>query len=142
MPVMKNVVIRNSRIVTPVRKSWGGQYSLVIETPQGHIISDSSADGENQYWLNWNAEYPNGDSIAPVPQVRGKSVVTDPTELGNGSVVDLAFETVERNGKNYYNLKAIKLVQYVKPKSLLDLFDTDETFESDPVEAFDEEPQF
>jgi len=142
MPVLKNVVVRNSRVVTPVTKSWGKQYSLVIESAKGHLVGTPS-DREGQFWLNWSAQYPSGDLVAPIAQVRGKTVSEDPTEFGDGSVVDLAFDTVERDGKQYHNLKAIKVIQFVKPRSVVDFFDDDEFGSDSKSDApFDDAVEF
>lgn len=129
--ILRNITVKQSRVVNPVHKDWGPQYSMIISGDNAEKVGSVSGQ-EGEYWLNWNAQYPNGDPINPTPQVRGKGEA-EPTELGDGSVVDLAFETTERRGKTYYNLRAIKILDFVQPKTVMDWFKED-----DEVNEFDD----
>ena len=44
-------------------------------------------------------------------------------ELGAGSEVELAFKVVVTPKGTYYNLAAVKVLKFVKPFSLADVFD-------------------
>ena len=124
--VVRNVVVVNSRLVTPVQRDFGQQYSLLASGDLAAVGGSPTKDGS--FWLNANAQYPNGDPIAPITMVnRSKQPVT--TELGEGSEVDIAFRIVKTAKGTYYNLAAIKVMKFVKPFSILDVFD--EVMDSD-----------
>jgi hypothetical protein len=120
--VVNNVTIVNSRLVTPVRRDFGDQFTMLCAgeglAKYGSITQDGDA-----VWLNTNATYPNGDAIAP-PLVVNRSKQPIQEELGAGSQVELAFKVVVTPKGTYYNLAAVKCLKFVKPFSLADVFDT------------------
>mgnify|MGYP003647251832 FL=1 len=119
--VVNNVTIVNSRLVTPVRRDFGDQYTMLCAgeglAKYGSVTQDGDA-----VWLNSNATYPNGDSIAP-PLVVNRNKQPMQEELGAGSQVELAFKVVVTPKGTYYNLAAVKCLKFVKPFSLADVFD-------------------
>ncbi len=52
---------------------------------------------------------------------RAKQPVT--TELGEGSEIEIAFRIVHTKKGTFHNLAAIKVLKFVKPFSILDVFD-------------------
>ena len=104
--VVSNVTIVNSRLVTPVRRDFGDQYTMLV-----------AGQGLEAYGS------PNGDSIAP-PLVVNRNKQPMQEELGAGSQVELAFKVVVTPKGTYYNLAAVKCLKFVKPFSLADVFDT------------------
>jgi hypothetical protein len=123
--VVRNITVVNSRLITPVVREFGSQYTLLakgegLEEVGGNTTKDGSA------WINSNATYPNGDAVPAIPMIdRSKRPVE--TELGEGSEIELAFRIVENKKGTYYNLAAIKVLKFVKPFSVFDVFDTDDT---------------
>lgn len=118
--VVRNVVVVNSRLITPVQRDFGQQYSLLASGELAEVGGSATKDGS--YWLNANAQYPNGDPIAPITMVnRAKQPVT--TELGEGSEIEIAFRIVHTKKGTFHNLAAIKVLKFVKPFSILDVFD-------------------
>ena len=119
--VVSNVTIVNSRLVTPVRRDFGDQYTMLVAGQGLEAYGSVTQDGD-AYWINANATYPNGDSIpAPLVVNRNKQPVQE--ELGAGSEVELAFKVVVTPKGTYYNLAAVKVLKFVKPFSLADVFD-------------------
>ena len=119
--VVTNVTIVNSRLVTPVRRDFGDQFTMLVSGQGLEAYGSVTQDGD-AVWLNTNATYPNGDSIAP-PLVVNRSKQPIQEELGAGSEVEIAFKVVTTPKGVYYNLAAIKVLKFVKPFSLADVFD-------------------
>ena len=120
--VVTDVTIVNSRLVTPVRRDFGDQFTMLVSGQGLEAYGSLTQDGD-AVWLNTNATYPNGDSIAP-PLVVNRNKQTVDEELGAGSEVELAFKVVTTPKGVYYNLAAVKVLKFVKPFSLADVFDT------------------
>ena len=94
------------------------------------------ANKDGSGWINSNATYPNGDRIANIPMVdRSKRPIT--TELGAGSKVELAFKVVNTTKGVFYNLAAVKVMKFVKPFSILDVFDEVSSAEDDMSDVMD-----
>jgi hypothetical protein len=130
--VLRDITIVNSRIQTPVQRDFGKQYSLLATGEGLEQVGNVAKDGS--IWVNSNAEYPNGDQIAPTPIIdRAKRPIT--TELGEGSQVELAFKVVKTSKGEFYNLAAIKVMKYVKPFSVFDVFDAEED-DDEVLDAF------
>jgi len=131
--VVRNVIIVNTRMVTPVTRDFGDQYSILAKGEELATIGlSSNTDGSS--WINSNASYPNGDAIPNIPMVdRSKRAIT--SELGAGSQVELAFRVVKTAKGTYYNLAAVKVMKFVKPFSILDVFD-EVMDESDVLDSF------
>jgi hypothetical protein len=125
--VVRNITIVNTRMITPITRDFGAQYSILASGSELEQIGvKTNEDGSG--WINSNATYANGDSIAAIPMIdRSKRPVT--TELGAGSEVELAFKVVTTPKGTYYNLAAVKVMKMVKPFSVFDMFDeaADET---------------
>jgi len=119
--VIRNVTIVNTRVVNPVTRDFGQQYSLLVSGEGLEDAGSITKDGKS-YWINMNAQYPNGDIIAP-PMVVNRSKMPITTELGEGSEVELAFKVVKTTQGTYYNLAAVKVMKFIKPFSILDMFD-------------------
>ena len=119
--VIRNITIINTRMVTPVTRDFGNQYSMLASGSElASVGLKVNKDGSS--WINSNATYPNGDAIPQVPMIdRSKRAIN--TELGEGSEVELAFRVVETAKGTYYNLAAVKVMKMVKPFSILDCFD-------------------
>jgi hypothetical protein len=132
--VVRNVTVVNSRLITPVVREFGSQYTLLakgegLEAVGGNITKDGSA------WINSNATYPNGDAVPTIPMIdRSKRPVE--TELGDGSEVELVFRVVQTKKGTYYNLAALKVMKFVKPFSILDLFDEVSDSSEDVLDQF------
>jgi hypothetical protein len=108
---IKNVVVQNSRLITPVPRSFGPQYSLLVSgQPELETVSQSDPTEDLAYWLNTNAQTPDGLNI-PAPVIIDTSGQVVTTELGKGSVVNLKFSKVVVKGKTYYNLRAVGLIK-------------------------------
>ena len=119
--VIRNITIVNTRMVTPAKRDFGDQYSILASGSELAKVN-IKVNAEGSGWINTSAVYPNGDTIAPVPMVdRSKRPIT--TELGEGSVVELAFKIVSLKTGTYYNLAAVKVMKMVKPISVFDAFD-------------------
>ncbi len=124
--VLRDIRVVNSRIQTPIKRDFGKQYSLLASGEGLEQVGNVSKDGS--VWINSNATYPNGDEISPTPVIdRAKRPIT--TELGEGSVVELAFKVVKTSRGTFYNLACIKVMQMVKPFSIFDVFDEEESDE-------------
>jgi hypothetical protein len=119
--VVRNITIVNTRMITPITREFGAQYSILASGSElAQIGVKTNEDGSG--WINSNATYANGDSIAAIPMIdRNKRPVT--TELGAGSEVELAFKIVTTPKGTYYNLAAVKVMKMVKPFSVFGLFD-------------------
>lgn len=143
MPVLKNVKVVVSRVTSPRPSRYGPQYSLLVSGVPPHVkemIGGGDAQEEGSCWLNWPAEFPNGDAVPLMTQIRNGQEVKEPTELGRDSELDLAFQQ-SKDGK-YYNLRAIRINKFMAPLSALDWFD-DETFDSaTPDDQFDSALEF
>ena len=125
--VLRNITIVNTRMVTPVTRDFGNQYSILAQGAELSSIG-LKANQDGSSWINSNASYPNGDAIPNIPMVdRSKRAIT--SELGAGSEVELAFRVVKTTKGTYYNLAAVKVMKFIKPFSVLDMFDeaSDET---------------
>ena len=128
---IKNVVVQNSRLITPVPRDFGPQYSLLVSgQPELGTVSQSDPTEDLAYWLNTNAQTPDGLNIpAPVIIDTAGQIVT--TELGKGSVVNLKFSKVVVKGKTYYNLRAVGLICLAPVFDPLDgMFDEDQIADS------------
>ena len=128
---IKNVVVQNSRLITPVPRDFGPQYSLLVSgQPELGTVSQSDPTEDLAYWLNTNAQTPDGLNIpAPVIIDTAGQIVT--TELGKGSVVNLKFSKVVVKGKTYYNLRAVGLISLAPVFGPLDgMFDEDQIADS------------
>jgi len=128
--VVRNITIVNTRLITPVTRDFGDQYSILASgTSLQEVGIKANKDGSG--WINSNASYPNGDRIPNIPMIdRSKRAIT--TELGAGSKVELAFKVVNTTKGVFYNLAAVKVMKMVKPFSVLDVFDeAEETTEED-----------
>ena len=120
--VVRNVTVVNTRVVTPARRDFGDQYTILVSGDGIEEVGGRSTDGGKTFWLNTNATYPNGDTIAP-PKVINRSKQAIDSELGEGSEVELAFTVATTPKGTYYNLAAIKVLRMVKPVDVLDAFD-------------------
>ena len=90
--VIRDVTIVNTRMIQPVTRDFGDQYSILAS---GSALQEVGikANKDGSGWINSNATYPNGDRIANIPMVdRSKRPIA--TELGEGSQVELAFKVV------------------------------------------------
>ena len=56
--IVKDVTIVNSRLVTPVRRDFGDQYSMLVAGAGLEAYGSVTTEGD-AYWLNANATYPN-----------------------------------------------------------------------------------
>jgi hypothetical protein len=131
--VLRDIRVVNSRIQTPVTREFGKQYSLLASGEGLGEVGNVSKDGN--VWVNSNAEYPNGDPISPIPVIdRAKRPID--SELGEGSQVELAFKVVKTSKGTYYNLACIKVLKLVKPFSVFDVFDDENTEEDEVLDAF------
>jgi len=132
--VIRNLTIVNTRMVTPITRDFGDQYSILATGDSlSEIGISTNTDGSG--WINSNASYPNGDKIPNIPMVnRSKQPIT--TELGAGSQVELAFKIVKNSQGTYYNLAAVKVMKFVKPFSVLDLFDEVSDSSGDVLDQF------
>jgi len=132
--VIRNLTIVNTRMVTPITRDFGDQYSILATGDSlSEIGISTNTDGSG--WINSNASYPNGDKIPNIPMVnRSKQPIT--TELGAGSQVELAFKIVKNSQGTYYNLAAVKVMKFVKPFSVLDLFDEVSDSSEDVLDQF------
>ena len=133
--VIRDITIVNTRMVTPVTRDFGDQYSILAS---GAALQEVGikANKDGSGWVNSNATYPNGDAIANIPMVdRSKRAIT--TELGAGSQVELAFKVVNTTKGTYYNLAAVKVMKLVKPFSILDVFDEVSSAEDDMSDVMD-----
>jgi|TARA_R110000803_G_scaffold185222_1_gene247590 hypothetical protein len=129
--VVRNVTVVNTRVINPVQRDFGKQYSLLLQGSELSNVGLKPTKDES-YWVNSNAEYPNGDAIAPIPMInKSKQPVT--TELGEGSEIELVFKVVMTKKGQYFNLAAIKVIKFVKPFDIFDCFDE---LESDPLAQF------
>ena len=129
--VIRNCEIINSRTVTPVYRSFGGQYTLLVKGEGLDQITRGKANEDGSVWLNSNSEYPNGDPT-PGIEVVGKNLKPfDKGELGEGSICDLLFTVVRVKADVYYNIKTIRVVEFTAPFNHLSAFD----LEDDDVEA-------
>ena len=119
--VVRNITIVNTRMVTPITRDFGAQYSILASGEElSKVGISTNQDGSG--WINSNATYPNGDAIANIPMIdRSKRAIT--TELGAGSEVELAFKVVTNAKGTYYNLAAVKVMKMVKPFSVFEMFD-------------------
>ena len=127
--VVRNVTIVNTRIATPVTRDFGQQYTLLVAGEGIAEVGGSVTKDGQSYWLKSNAQYANGDAIAP-PTVINRSKQPITTELGEGSEVELAFKIAVTPKGTYYNLAAIKVLKLVKPFNIMDVFDED-VFDAD-----------
>ena len=129
--IVKNCTVVNSRMIEPIVRSFGKQYSMLV---QGDLskVGAAPAKEDGAFWLNANATYPNGDPVK-APEVMDKHGRSMESELGEGSVVSIAFKIVKAsNGNTYYNLSQVRVVKFIKAFSVFDLFDTvDES--DDPI---------
>lgn len=124
---IKNVVVQNSRLINPVPRDFGPQYSLLVSgSAELETVSQSDPTEDMSYWLNTNAQTPDGLNIpAPVIVDRDGKIVTQ--ELGKGSRVNLKFSKVVVKGKTYYNLRAVGLLHLAPIFDPLDgMFDEEE----------------
>jgi|TARA_R110002153_G_C13179197_1_gene484920 hypothetical protein len=126
--VLKDVTVVNSRLVTPVERSFGSQFSMLVKGNKNlDKVSTSEPTEEGAFWLNTNGETPQGVKLPP-PVVVTKDGAKVTEELGSGSKVNLKFAVVHIGDKVYYNLKTVGVVS-VEP--LFDhfsgLFDEPET---------------
>jgi hypothetical protein len=122
-------------MLEPVTRSFGKQYSMLV-TGDLARVGAAPAKEKGAFWLNANAEYPNGDSIK-APEIFDKHGRQLETELGEGSEVSIAFKVVQAsNGNTYYNLAQIRVVKFVKAFSVFDLFDAVEESDEPISESF------
>jgi hypothetical protein len=128
---IKNVVVQNSRLINPVPRDFGPQYSLLVSgQPELETVSQSDPTEDLAYWLNTNAQTPDGRSI-PAPVIIDTAGEIVNTELGKGSVVNLKFSKVVVKGKTYYNLRAVGLISLAPVFDPLDgMFDEDQIADS------------
>jgi len=126
--IVKNCTVVNSRMLEPIVRSFGKQYSMLVSGELSEV-GGSPAKESGSYWLNANAEYPNGDAIkAPLIMDKHGREMTE--ELGEGSEISIAFKIVKAsNGNKYFNLHQIRVHKLVKPFSVFDLFDAAEKTE-------------
>ena len=123
--IVKNCTVVNSRMLEPIVRSFGKQYSMLV-SGELSAVGGSPAKEAGSFWLNSNAQYPNGDAIK-APQVMDKHGREMTEELGEGSEISIAFKIVTAsNGNKYFNLHQIRVHKFVKPFSVFDLFDADE----------------
>jgi len=132
--IVKNITVINSRLIEPIVRSFGKQYSMLVSGDLANVGGSPAAGTEGAFWLNANAEYPNGDPTKPI-DVLDKHSRPMTSELGEGSEISIAFEVVKaKNGNTYYNLNQIRVLKFVKPFSVFDLFD--ETDDAEVNNAF------
>ena len=126
--IVNNCTVVNSRMIEPIVRSFGKQYSMLVSGELSEV-GGSPAKESGSYWLNANAQYPNGDAIK-APQVMDKHGREMTEELGEGSEISIAFKIVKAtNGNKYFNLHQIRVHKLVKPFSVFDLFDAEEKTE-------------
>lgn len=133
--IVTNLTVINSRLIEPIVRSFGKQYSMLVKGDLADVGGSPATGTEGAFWLNANAEYPNGDPIKPI-EVLDKHSRAMTSELGEGSKIAIAFEIVKaKNGNTYYNLDQVRVMKYVKPFNVFDLFD-EVTEESDVLDSF------
>ena len=133
--IVTNCVVVNSRMLEPITRSFGKQYSMLV---QGDLarVGAAPAKEQGEFWINSNAEYPNGDSIK-APEVFDKHGRAMTAELGEGSEISIAFKVVKAsNGNTYYNLSQVRVLKFVKAFSVFDLFDSVTESEEPISESF------
>jgi len=124
--VLQNISVVNSRLVTPVHRSFGSQYTLLASGHNLGQVSKSAPNADGSFWINSNATFPNGDAVPPVETVNRnlKPFLNNGLELGEGSLVDLLFNVVNVKDKIFYNLRTVRVLQYVAPFDHLSAFKT------------------
>lgn len=133
--IVTNCVVVNSRMLEPIVRSFGKQYSMLCKGDLARVGA-APAKEKGSFWINANAEYPNGDSIK-APEVFDKHGRVMESELGEGSEVSIAFKVVKAsNGNTYYNVAQIRVLKFVKAFSVFDLFDAVEESEEPISESF------
>jgi len=133
--IVRNCVVVNSRMLEPIVRSFGKQYSMLVSGELA-AVGGSPAKESGSYWINANAQYPNGDAIK-APRVMDKHGREMESELGEGSEISIAFKVIKAsNGNKYYNLDQIRVTKFVKAFSVFDLFDADEEDLSQADESF------
>jgi hypothetical protein len=126
--IVRNCIVVNARMIEPIVRSFGKQYSMLVSGELA-AVGGSPAKEAGSYWLNANAQYPNGDPIK-APKVLDKHGRAMESELGEGSEISIAFKVVTAsNGNKYYNLDQIRVNKFVKAFSVFDLFDAEESVE-------------
>lgn len=133
--IVRNCVVVNSRMLEPIVRSFGKQYSMLVSGELA-AVGGSPAKESGSYWINSNAQYPNGDAIK-APRVMDKHGREMESELGEGSEISIAFKVIKAsNGNKYYNLDQIRVTKFIKAFSVFDLFDADEEDLSEADESF------
>ena len=133
--IVTNCVVVNSRLIEPIVRSFGKQYSMLVSGDLARVGA-APAKEKGSFWLNSNAEYPNGDAIK-APEVFDKHGRAMTAELGEGSEISIAFKVVKAsNGNTYYNLSQVRVLKFVKAFSVFDLFDSVTESEEPISESF------
>ena len=124
--VLQNISVVNSRLVTPVHRSFVSQYTLLASGHNLGQVSKSAPNADGSFWINSNATFPNGDAVPPVETVTRtlKPFINNGLELGEGSLVDLLFNVVNVKDKIFYNLRTVRVLDYVAPFDHLSAFKT------------------
>jgi len=132
--IVPNCTVVNSRVLTPVHRSFGSQYTLLAKCDTDGLTAISKGNPDGSHWINSNAAFPNGDPT-PLIQVFNHNLrPLQDTELGEGTKCNLLFDKVVTNKGTYYNIKAIQVLEFIKPFDILDAFraldntETDEAF--------------
>ena len=129
--VVRNCSIVNARTVEPVYRSFGSQYTLLVSGHGLDLVTKGKLNPDGSAWLNQNAEYPNGDPTGGIEIVTKALKPFSKGELGEGTLVDLLFNVVRVKQQTYYNIRTVRVLDYVAPFNHLSAFD----LEDDDVEA-------
>lgn len=129
--VVRNCSIVNARTVEPVYRSFGSQYTLLVSGSGLDVVTKGKVNPDGSVWLNQNAEYPNGDPTGGIEIVTKALKPFDKGELGEGTLCDLLFNVVRVKSEIYYNIRTIRVKEYVAPFNHLSAFDEDDTDDVD-----------
>lgn len=129
--VIRNCSIINSRTIEPVYRSFGGQYTLLVTGHGLDVVSKGKVNPDGSVWLNANSEYPNGDKTPGIEVVSKTLKPFEKGELGEGTLCDLLFNIVRVKSEVYYNIRTIRVTEYVAPFNHLSAFDEEDTDDVD-----------
>jgi len=125
--VVRNCSIVNSRTIEPVYRSFGGQYTLLVSGHGLELVTKGKVNPDGSVWLNANSEYPNGDKTPGIEVVTKALKPFDKGELGEGTLVDILFNVVRVKKETYYNIRTVRVLEYVAPFNHLSAFGEDDT---------------
>jgi len=124
--VVRNCSIVNARTVEPVYRSFGSQYTLLV-SGHGLDLVTKKLNPDGSAWLNQNATYPNGDPTGGIEIVTKALKPFDKGELGEGTLVDILFNVVRVKKEVYYNIRTVRVLDYIAPFNHLSAFGEDDT---------------